>query len=144
MGTHYLSHIIRMIKGLNHITAKKITSSSWRKRPSIIFYFKILVQSGSDHIKSHIDPSWGIYCFLSIDLIYIMLQLLHLLNHWCLDSNLHERRKYFHQLWQPRKDSQKHQYNISKHLMIHISSNIHHKIRIFELFVYINDFLWSK
>ena len=27
------------------------------------------MSSGSDHIKSHIDPAFGIYCFLSIDLI---------------------------------------------------------------------------
>ena len=25
------------------------------------------ISSGSDHIRSHIDPAFGIYCFLSIE-----------------------------------------------------------------------------
>jgi hypothetical protein len=31
------------------------------------------ISSGSDHIKSHIEPAFGIYCFLYIDLISSML-----------------------------------------------------------------------
>lgn len=70
MGTTNKRNSISSVEFLDHICSENKTSSSRTLAPSINFYYLIIIiPSGSDHIKSHITPSWGTSYFLLIVLI---------------------------------------------------------------------------
>lgn len=70
MGSTYQICSILMIKFINHLHAKSVSSSSLIDCILLyIFWVKNLLPSGSDHIRSLMGPSWGISCRRSIVLI---------------------------------------------------------------------------
>ncbi len=62
-------YIVISVELFNYITSEEIACSSGTQAPAFDFYNDKYEPSGSDHIKSHMAPSWGTSTFLSIALI---------------------------------------------------------------------------
>lgn len=72
MRPAYKWYVIGVIELFDNIPPKQIPRTSWTENPPINLYHikQTKLPSGSDHIKSHMAPSWGIYCLRSIERIY--------------------------------------------------------------------------
>lgn len=127
MSPHDLRNVVSVIKWLHYVSSKQITCSTWTQHPSRDIWVRHWLPSGSDHIKSHIEPSWGISCLRSIDRIYLTLSLLHLLSRWCWDLDLHARRRCNHRQSPPKTDNRKRQYSIAIHLVNHTCEDTSHR-----------------
>ena len=69
MCSTYNFNFINSTKFINYIPSKYKSSSSLTYSKSLNIYYLFKKPSGSDHIKSHIIPSWGTSYFLSMCLI---------------------------------------------------------------------------
>ncbi len=57
VGTHDLGYVVGVVEGLHHVPSEQVPRSPRRKHPPRDVYIGRGLPSGSDHIRSHIEPS---------------------------------------------------------------------------------------
>jgi hypothetical protein len=98
-----------VIEGVYHVPSEEISCTSWTQHPALYICINFSVPSGSDHMRSHIEPSWGISCLRSIERIFIWGDVPNRWSRWCWDWVHRVHRTCCRQLWLLERDSRRHQ-----------------------------------